>query len=386
VVRPRTAFLLLLLALVPALPARAQECTSVVDCDDDSACTTDACDPVTSMCTHTPLPDGERCGDACTDGATCQGGICTGGTAVPECIPCLEQEDCEDGSDCTLDTCDDGRCVQEDGEGAVCDDGDPCTVDDRCTADVCAGTTLVCDDGVACTIDSCDGGECTNEAESSLCPPTTECALIDCRPDDPAADARGCVSETSQFELAECTEDDNPCTLDRCRAAACAHDAVDDPQGCLPLVNPYRRAVALRGGVERVLTYVFDEADASGETGDALVEHLDAITAELDAAIRVLAGRDAGGELPAGALRGLRLAATATTAQQRGFIALGWLRGTPRRVQRFLAMVSQGRRREEIEPDPAHELRRNGRILLAETKALKRDVKNLQRTFSVFQR
>ncbi len=389
VVRPRAAFLLLvllpLLALMPALPARAQEaCTSAADCDDGNECTTDDC-AVTSTCTHVAL-DGERCGDACTDGATCQAGVCDGGVPVPECIPCLVNDDCEDGSACTLDTCDAGRCVQQSGEGTACDDEDPCTVDDRCTADVCAGTALLCDDGVACTIDSCDGGACTSEADGTLCPAATECAQSECRPGDPAANAQGCVGESSQFELAECTEDDNPCTLDHCRAGACAHEAVDDPQGCLPLVPSYRRAVGLRGGVERVLTYVFDEADASGDTGDGLVEQLEAIAAELDAAIRVLAGREASAELPAGALRGLRLAATATTAQQRGYLALGWLRGTPRRVQRFKAMVSRGRRRNEIEPEPAHELRRNGRILLVETKLLKRDVKSLQKTFRVFQR
>jgi hypothetical protein len=49
-------------------------------------------------------------------------------------------------------------------------------------------------------------------------------------------------------------------------------------------------------------------------------------------------------------------------------------------------VVSQGRRRRELESDAAGELRRNGRILLAGTKALKGDLKNLQKTFSVFQR
>jgi hypothetical protein len=55
-------------------------------------------------------------------------------------------------------------------------------------------------------------------------------------------------------------------------------------------------------------------------------------------------------------------------------------------VVSFLAAVSAGRRHGDLTPDAARELRRNGRILLAGTKLLKRDVKNLQRTFSVFQR
>ena len=103
----------------------------------------------------------------------------------------------------------------------------------------------------------------------------------------------------------------------------------------------------------------------------------------LDASLRALGGLDAGS--PPGGPRP-RLPANPTIAQLRGSLALVWLRGAPGRASKFLGAVSRGRRREEIEPDTARELRRNGRILLADTKALKRDVKNLQRTFSIFQR
>jgi hypothetical protein len=387
VIRLGAAAPVLLLALASAVPARAQSCTLDVECDDAKACTTDSCDLVLRTCTHAPLGDGESCGGACTEGATCQAAECVGGTPVPGCIPCQHNDDCEDGSACTIDTCNElGRCEREGGEGAACDDDDPCTLDDRCATDVCAGTPLECDDGIACTADFCDAGTCVNQAESSGCPAPTECAVNECSPDDPAADAQGCVARPSELELSECTEDDNPCTVDRCRAGVCAHDAVDDPQGCVPLLPSYRRAVTLRGGVERVLTYVRDEVVAGGDTGAAIVEQLEGIAMDLDAAVRVLAGRDSDSEPPPSALRGLRLAATATTAQVRGRVALAWLRGTPGRVQTFLGVVSRGRRRGDLEPDAARELRRDGRILLTETKALKRDVKNLQRTFTVFQR
>jgi hypothetical protein len=359
----------------------------MVECDDLNECTVDACDPVSFLCTHAPLGDGESCGsNPCAPGA-CQGDVCVPGTPVPGCVPCHTNDDCEDGSACTIDTCNElGRCEREGSEGGTCDDGDPCTLNDRCTNDVCAGTPLTCDDGVACTADFCDSGTCVNQAESSSCAAPSECATSECAPDDPDADRRGCVTRSADFELAECTEDDNPCTLDRCRDGSCAHDAVSDPQGCLPLVPSYRRAVTLRAGVERVLNYVLEEADASGDTADALVQDLQAIAESLDATVRVLGGRDAGPDLPASAFRGLRLAAPATTAQQRGRVALVWLRGSPELVQKFLGAVSRGRRRAELGVDAARELRRNGRILLTETKALKRDVKNLQRTFSVFQR
>ena len=377
----------LLLALAVAVPARAQLCTFDLECDDAKECTTDSCDLSLGTCSHVLLGDGESCGGACTAGATCQGGDCVGGTPVAGCVACRIDDDCEDSSACTIDTCNElGRCEHAGGEGSPCDDNDPCTLDDRCANDVCAGTPLVCDDGIACTTDSCDDGACVHEADSSSCPASTECAVSECRPEDPAADAQGCVAQSDQFELSECTEDDNPCTTDRCRSGVCAHEPLDDPQGCLPLLPSYRRAVTLRGGVDRLLTFVRDEVNAGGDTGDAIVEQLEGIRADLDAVVLTLAGRDAGSELPPSALRGLRLPATATTAQVRGRVALAWLRATPGRVQTFLSVVARGRRRGDLDADAASELRRNGRILLPETKALKRDVKNLQRTFSVFQR
>ncbi len=386
-IRLGTAASVLLLAVALAVPARAQTCTSLVDCDDQNDCTVDSCDPVSFTCAHDAIGDGETCGDdGCAPG-TCQSGVCVQGPREPDCIPCQTNDDCEDGSACTIDTCNElGRCEREGGEGDPCDDEDPCTTDDVCANNVCTGTPLVCDDGIACTADFCDGGTCMNQPESSGCAESTECGTNECAPDDPDADARGCVSRAADLDLSECTEDDDPCTLDRCRGGTCAHDAVTDPQGCLPLVPSYRRAVTLRGGVDRLLNYVFDEADASGDTSAAIVDDLQAIADSLDATIRVLGGRDAGAEVPASASRGVRLAVTATTAQQRGRVALGWVRATPGEVKQFLGAVSRGRRRHELGADSARELRRNGRILLSETKALKRDVKNLQKTYSVFQR
>ena len=59
-------------------------------------------------------------------------------------------------------------------QGDPCDDGDPCTADDRCGSDgKCKGTPL-CDDGVDCTVDSCQaGGGCTHVVDPDN---------ADCRP------------------------------------------------------------------------------------------------------------------------------------------------------------------------------------------------------------
>jgi hypothetical protein len=186
------------------------------------------------------------------------------------------------------------------------------------------------------------------------------------------------VPITQDFEQAECTDDDNPCTFDRCQAGTCAHPAVPDPQGCLPLVPSYRRATNLRRGLDRVLTFV-NEIEIGGDTGGALVEQLEGLMSDLDAAIRALGGSDEGVQ-PAGGT------GSGTTAQVRGRLALVWLKGTPARAKRLMGLAKGGLRRRDLLPEDAKEIRRNGRILLTETKALKRDVRNLQRTFTVFQR
>jgi hypothetical protein len=45
-------------------------------------------------------------------------------------------------------------------EGAACDDGDPCTFDDRYAAGACRGRPLQCDDDNPLTDDSCTGDGC----------------------------------------------------------------------------------------------------------------------------------------------------------------------------------------------------------------------------------
>jgi hypothetical protein len=187
----------------------------------------------------------------------------------------------------------------------------------------------------------------------------------------------------------EC-DDQNPCTVDQCRSGVCTYDPVADPTGCSPVVPSYQHALELRAGVERLLVYMHDDIQVGDNASGRLNDDLAAVAADLDGTASVLAGRtpDSGQPLAAGPaqpLSGVGLA-TDTIAQQRGRVAFLWVRAAPPRVLDFLAAVSSGRRHGDITPDAARELRRNGRILLAGTNALKRDVKNLQVTFSVFQR
>ncbi len=168
---------------------------------------------------------------------TCDGVIlaCENGEAVcdaPDAKPeqcngldddCDGQTDegiCDDGNDCTIDTCDTaGGCKHKGQSGIQCsDDGDPCT-NDICNEDgqcIHKGVAGVpCDDGSICTqTDKCLAGNCVGGNN------------LDCNDNDPCT-ADGCDPFTgcthSPASDAVCTDDGNPCTLDQCQAGQCVH-------------------------------------------------------------------------------------------------------------------------------------------------------------------
>ena len=108
-------------------PAPAPASTVVTRCDDGNDCTTDTC--TEGVCTFTP---------DCTDDADCDDGdACTTGVCTAE--GCCEYTPitCDDGNDCTTDTCDPATgCVYTPDctSDADCDDGDACTAE-LCTAE-----------------------------------------------------------------------------------------------------------------------------------------------------------------------------------------------------------------------------------------------------------
>lgn len=108
--------------------------------DDDANCS-ESCDETTDTCIADDPDD-----SPCTDGLfcngpddTCQAGVCTG-TGVAGC---------DDGNSCTTDFCDEGTdsCSRLTiGDGLPCDDRDPCTLDDVCSAGACVGSTPMLED------------------------------------------------------------------------------------------------------------------------------------------------------------------------------------------------------------------------------------------------
>ena len=104
-------------------------------------------------------------------------------------------------------------------DGTSCEDGNPCTEDDRCGMGVCLGQPvedgLECDDGSACTSgDACAAGACVGEA-------------TDCGAKDGACTAGVCDPETGDcqadpIEDGTTCDDGDVCTLgDACAAGAC---------------------------------------------------------------------------------------------------------------------------------------------------------------------
>jgi hypothetical protein len=128
-----------------------------VNCDDGDECTLDSCEVIDeiAVCINEPIPG---CGDPCAD------------------------VDCDDYDACTREYCDPatGKCVYEDID---CADGDLCTEDYCDPATGCVNTEINCDDGDKCTIDSCDPktGACVNE--DKICDDYDECTDDYCDPD-----------------------------------------------------------------------------------------------------------------------------------------------------------------------------------------------------------
>jgi cysteine-rich repeat protein len=163
------------------------------DCGDGNTCTVDSCDEGSGRCAYTPEPPGTACddgnactvGDQCDAGTTCQPGSgtldcndgeeCTIDSCNPGsgCVSAPRSGSCaDDGNDCTFDLCSGGSCTHPNRQdGTTCDDGLFCTVNDACQAGTCTGPANDCDDGNGCTADSCDevNDMCRQEPRTECC-------------------------------------------------------------------------------------------------------------------------------------------------------------------------------------------------------------------------
>ncbi len=233
----------------------------LLDCNDKNLCTTDSCDPKAG-CVNTPVAGPCEDGDACTFLDTCTGGNCKG-KAVDEKVKC------DDGNECTIDTCDKkSGCVNGALTGKKCDDGNACSIGESCNKGKCDGGTNVCgckldkdcavkEDGNACngtlfcdkskqpfqckikpdSLVTCDTGT-DNFCKKTSCDPKTGKCNAALKTDGTPCDADSSLCTTKDScQGGKCApgkplpcDDLNPCTADSCHPSkACVHTAQGGP-------------------------------------------------------------------------------------------------------------------------------------------------------------
>ena len=173
-----------------------KECSDQFDssCDDSNPCSEgDSC---VFQAGEYKCGYGYKIGECCTSAYECPvGWLCY----EAECKQCLEGLGmCEDNELCTVDSCEDGICVNDwqiFAQGACCHAG-------------LADPDAACDDGLYCTTDWCN-------LAAQFCEST------------PSADPSCCESDPDPV-----CDDNDPCTLDKCIAHECRHGPVPDPGCC----------------------------------------------------------------------------------------------------------------------------------------------------------
>eukprot|EP00755_Sulcionema_specki_P011110 Sspe_Gene.737::Locus_249_Transcript_1_1_Confidence_1.000_Length_7732::g.737::m.737 len=167
-----------------------------------SVCKVGRCDIMSNQCVEDNEKDGTKCSDSNprTVNDVCKAGVCTGEDLCAG-VTCSAAGECYDVGECNYLT---GNCTTpKKKDGTACNDGNPRTVDDKCSDGVCKGVdkckgvicsakdachaigvcdvqTGVCSDpikpnGTACddgnnkTVqDQCSGGVCARESTCAL--------------------------------------------------------------------------------------------------------------------------------------------------------------------------------------------------------------------------
>ena len=213
-----------LLALLPGCPAPPPpECTVDADCDDGDECTTDTCGVDTGECSNDAL--------ICDDED-----LCTTDTCETESGCVFTEIVCDEGEVCVA-----GVCI------LVCTDADDCDDDDECTMDSCDVDTgecsydaLVCDDEDDCTVDTCDTElgcvfrdiVCDEDelCVAGLCMPV--CTSTDDCDDDNACTTDTCGSDSVCVFTDIVCDEDEVCVEGECIKTCTSANDCDDEEFC----------------------------------------------------------------------------------------------------------------------------------------------------------
>jgi hypothetical protein len=208
------------------------------------------CNTKTGVCSNPVAKDGSSCDDSdlCTKTDSCKAGVCTGSSPVV----CKAKDTCHLVGTCDVKT---GTCSDPPvKDGTTCDDKDPCTLSDACQSGLCAGVAktctakdtchlagtcdaktgtcsdplkadgALCDDGDGCTLtDSCAAGSCVG-SNPVTCVAADQCHLAG------TCDAKtGTCDDPTQPDGLTC-DDQNACTQnDACLAGVCSGSAITCP-------------------------------------------------------------------------------------------------------------------------------------------------------------
>ncbi len=212
-----------------------------VACLEDEDCGGSKCHPVTNSCVQC-YEDSQCPGGKCTEELVCV--QCTSDLdcgAKGSCNPdtntcegeCSNDKTCDDGNECTIDSCSDGSCIYENAEdGTPCDDGDKCTLTDQCLQGSClpGDKNPECCKDVICSAfqkgkdtngDGCiDTCYCPDEKLPAECPKGSvgvdndgDGCLEACECTDPSC--LPCASDS------DCNLEGNPCSSGTCVVGAC---------------------------------------------------------------------------------------------------------------------------------------------------------------------
>jgi hypothetical protein len=159
---------------------------------------------------------------------------------------------CDDGDPCTLDACQSGQCTHLAAAGA-CNDGNACTTQDACANGSCVGSAVDCNDGSVCTADACaPASGCSHLPQAGSCQDGNACSGPDsCQAGQCVAggkvdceDGNACTLDACDVDVGclhasldgKACDDGNPCTTgDACKASACASGSpktCDDSDAC----------------------------------------------------------------------------------------------------------------------------------------------------------